>query len=87
MYRALPEERFPIPRWTLRLDPAFVRAVVDYPTQEVPGTVIVDTPNRYSATSIMTIRHATGRIGGAGFGGLDDISHTDAVARGHRPPI
>lgn len=48
MYRALPEERFPIPAVDLtRLDPAFVRAVVDYPTQEVPGTVIVDTPNRY----------------------------------------
>lgn len=48
MYRALPEERFPIPAVDLkRLDPAFCRAVVDYATPEAPGTVIVDTPNRY----------------------------------------
>jgi len=48
MYRAMPRERFPIPAVDLtRLDPAFYRSVVDYPTSEAPGTVIVDTPNRY----------------------------------------
>jgi len=48
MYRAMPEERFPIPAVDLtRLDPAFHRAVVDYSTSEAPGTVIVDTPNCY----------------------------------------
>ncbi len=48
MYRAMPEERFPIPAVNLtRLDPAFYREVVAYPTPEAPGTVIVDTPNCY----------------------------------------
>lgn len=48
MYRAAPEEQFPIPAVDLqRLDPAYYRDVVDYPTSEVPGTVVVDTPNRY----------------------------------------
>lgn len=48
MYRAMAEERFPIPAVDLsQLDPVFVRAVVDYPTPERPGTVVVDTPNRY----------------------------------------
>ena len=48
MYRAMPEEQFSIPAVNLtRLDPAYVRAVVNYPTAEAPGTVIVDTPNRY----------------------------------------
>lgn len=48
MYREMPEEQFSIPAVNLtRLDPAYVRAVVDYPTAEAPGTVIVDTPNRY----------------------------------------
>lgn len=48
MYRAMPEERFPIPAVNLqRLDPAFHREVVDYVTPERPGTVIVDTSARY----------------------------------------
>lgn len=48
MYRAMPEEAFPIPAVDLtRLDPAFYREIVEYATTEVPGTVIVDTPNCY----------------------------------------
>lgn len=47
-YRAMPEERFPVPAADLaRLDPAFYRQIVAYDTTEAPGTVIVDTPNRY----------------------------------------
>jgi len=48
MYRAMPEEAFPIPAADLsRLDPDYVRRVVAYPTDEKPGTVVVDTAARY----------------------------------------
>ena len=48
MYRAIPEEEFPIPAVDLtRLDPRYYRQVVDYPTSEKPGTVVVDTGYRY----------------------------------------
>lgn len=48
MYRAMPEEDFPVPAVDLRhLDPAFYRTTVDYSTAEAPGTVIVDTTGRY----------------------------------------
>lgn len=70
MYRAMPEEQFAVPAVDLkRLDPAFYRAVVDYPTEEVPGTVIVDTPNRYLyhvQKGGMATRYGVG-IGKAGF--------------------
>ena len=48
MYAALPNERFPIPAMRIdRLDPRYYRQVVSDPTGERPGTVVVDTPNRY----------------------------------------
>lgn len=48
MYRAMPEEEFPIPAVDLtKLDPRNYRQEVPYATTEAPGTVIVDTPNRY----------------------------------------
>ena len=48
MYGALPHERFPIPAVRIdRLDPKYYRQVVDDPTGERPGTVVVDTPNRF----------------------------------------
>ncbi len=48
MYQALPDEQFPIPAVdTSKVDPKFWRQEVDYPTDEVKGTVIVDTPNKY----------------------------------------
>ncbi len=48
MYQAMPNEQFPIPAvGTNKVDPKFWRQEVDYPTDEVKGTVIVDTPNRY----------------------------------------
>lgn len=48
MYRAMPEEEFPIATMDLtKLDPRYYRQEVSYVATEAPGTVIVDTPNRY----------------------------------------
>src|SRR5690606_28273227 len=48
MYRAMPEEEYPIPAIDLdQLDPRYWCQRVDYPTPEKPGTVIVDTAERY----------------------------------------
>lgn len=48
MYAAVPDEPFPIPAVDTRLVPRrFWRQMVDDPTGEAPGTVVVDTPNRY----------------------------------------
>lgn len=48
MYQAMPDERFPIPAVEIaRLDERYWRTEVDYPTSERPGTLIVDTPNKY----------------------------------------
>ena len=47
-YDALPDEPYPIPAVDLKkLKPKYRRRIVDYPTAEVPGTIIVDTPNRF----------------------------------------
>jgi lipoprotein-anchoring transpeptidase ErfK/SrfK len=47
-YGPLPEERFPIPAARVDLiDPKFYRRRVPDPTGERPGTVVVDTPNRF----------------------------------------
>jgi len=48
MYGALPDERFPIPAADIsKLDPQFWRQDVADPTGEQPGTVVVDTGNRF----------------------------------------
>jgi len=48
MYAAMPEERFPLPRARIELvDPQYWRQVVTDPTGERPGTVVVDTANRF----------------------------------------
>lgn len=48
MYYAMPYEQFPIPEVDVsKVAPKWWRVDVDYPTDEKPGTVIVDTPNRY----------------------------------------
>jgi len=48
MYYAMPQEEFPLPEVDMtRFDPAFWRTEVDYATDERPGSLIVDTPNRY----------------------------------------
>lgn len=44
IYGPLPHERFPIPAIDLsKVEPRFYRQLVDYPTQERVGTIIVDT--------------------------------------------
>lgn len=48
MYAALPTEQFPVPAARIDLvPPQYWRQVVDDPTGERPGTIVVDTPNRY----------------------------------------
>ncbi|MFB9342835.1 L,D-transpeptidase [Aminobacter aganoensis] len=48
MYRAMPEEDFPIPAVDLsKVDKRFYRRLVDDPTGERPGTIVVDTRNFY----------------------------------------
>ena len=48
MYQAMPNERFPIPAVNVkRLEPRLWRQVVDYPTDERVGTLVVDTPAKY----------------------------------------
>lgn len=46
MYRAMPEEDFPIPAVDLsKINKRFYRKLVDDPTGERPGTIVVDTRN------------------------------------------
>ena len=48
MYAALPLERFPVPAAQIHLvDPIYWRQEVANTTGEAPGTVVVDTPNRF----------------------------------------
>lgn len=48
MYRAMPEEDFPIPAVDItKVDKRFYRQLVDDPTGERPGTVVVDTRSYY----------------------------------------
>ena len=48
MYDAMPEERFPIPAVDVtQVEERFWRTVVDDPTGEAPGTLVVDTPAKY----------------------------------------
>nr|WP_223218311.1 L,D-transpeptidase [Rhizobium wenxiniae] len=48
MYAAIEGEQFPIKAADLkRVDPRYYRQEVAYPTQELPGTIVVDTKNRF----------------------------------------
>ena len=48
MYGEQPEEKFPLPATDVsEVDPRFLRREVAYPTSEAPGTIVVDTDNRY----------------------------------------
>ena len=48
LYGAVPEERFPVPAADLsEIDEKFLRTLVPYATSERPGTIVVDTPNRF----------------------------------------
>ena len=48
MYAEVPDEPFPVPAAPIeKLAPQYWRQMVDDPTGEQPGTVVVDTANRY----------------------------------------
>lgn len=49
MYAALEGEPYPVPAVDLsELDPRFLRQIVMYPTEHLPGTVVVDPEERYA---------------------------------------
>ncbi|MHA1559051.1 MAG: L,D-transpeptidase [Alphaproteobacteria bacterium] len=70
IYRALPDERFPIPAADLsQIDPQYLRRVVRYRTDEEPGTIIID-PGNFYLYHIMEDGYATrygANVGRAGF--------------------
>jgi len=70
MYGSLPNEQFPIPAVDLsKIDPVFLRKFGDYETDELPGTVIVNTANRVLFLTLpegKAIRYGVG-IGRDGF--------------------
>lgn len=70
MYRAMPEEQFPIPAVNLsKVNPVYYRQVVNYSSREPVGTIIVDTPNRFLYLTMANgkaMRYGVG-IGRAGF--------------------
>lgn len=48
IYGPRPDEKYPLPAVDLtRVDPAFLRTEVDDPTGEKPGTIVVETSERY----------------------------------------
>jgi lipoprotein-anchoring transpeptidase ErfK/SrfK len=48
MYGERPDEKHPLPATDLtEVEPQFLRRIVSYPTREQPGTIVVDTDNRY----------------------------------------
>lgn len=86
LYGPLPDERFPIPAARIdRLDPRYYRQVVDDPTGARPGTVVVDTPNRFLYWVLeggRAMRYGVG-IGRDGFtwGGSGSIAYKRAWPR------
>jgi lipoprotein-anchoring transpeptidase ErfK/SrfK len=74
---ALPPEYQP-ERGPIELSPRFYRTVVDYPTVEPPGTIIIDTPNTYLYLTVghgKAVRYGIG-VGREGFtwSGTEHIS-------------
>jgi len=75
---ALPPEYQPERASAKELPPRFHRTLVDYPTVEPPGTIIIDTPNTYLYLTIghgKAIRYGIG-VGREGFtwSGIERIS-------------
>lgn len=70
MYAAMPQERFPVPAVNLqRLDPRYWRQIVPDPTGERPGTIVVNTDQRFLYVvreNRMAMRYGVG-IGREGF--------------------
>ncbi|HSM43243.1 MAG TPA: L,D-transpeptidase [Afifellaceae bacterium] len=69
-YGAVPTERFALPAIDLdEVDPRYLRRIVDYPSSEVPGTVVVDPHNRFLYLVLpegRAMRYGIG-VGRAGF--------------------
>lgn len=80
MYGPIPSERFPIPAAQIELvDPIYWRQEVANTTGEAPGTVVVDTPNRFLFWTLQdgrAMRYGVG-IGRDGFawGGRGHIAY------------
>ena len=71
MYAPVEGEPFPVPAVKLSdIDPAFLRKAVYYPTNEVPGTIVID-PQRHFLYLVQeggrAIRYGVG-VGRQGFG-------------------
>jgi lipoprotein-anchoring transpeptidase ErfK/SrfK len=48
MYSEMPDEKFPLPATDVsEVNPKYLRQEVAYPTREAPGTIVVDTDNRF----------------------------------------
>lgn len=48
LYAAVPDNKFPIPAVDIdKIDPKYFRRIVDYPSKEAPGTIVVDPGNYY----------------------------------------
>ena len=71
LYAGVDGERFPIPAVRLSdVDPNFLRAVVNYPTSEQPGTIIIDPQSHFLYLihdGSRAIRYGVG-VGRQGFG-------------------
>lgn len=71
MYAPIDDDIYPIPGVELsRINPAYLRRVVQYNTTEAPGTIVVDPKNRYLYLVMrdgMAVRYGVG-VGRSGFG-------------------
>ncbi|MBA1157658.1 L,D-transpeptidase [Microvirga mediterraneensis] len=70
MYGPIDDDLFPIPGIQLsRINPAFLRRVVEYETAEAPGTIVIDPRSRYLYLVMrdgMAVRYGVG-VGRSGF--------------------
>jgi lipoprotein-anchoring transpeptidase ErfK/SrfK len=71
MYGPIDDDLYPVPGIELsRINPAYLRRVVEYPTNEAPGTIVVDPKSRYLYLVMrdgMAVRYGVG-VGRSGFG-------------------
>ncbi|WP_114946414.1 L,D-transpeptidase [Microvirga calopogonii] len=70
MYGPIDDDLFPVPGIQLsRINPAFLRRVVEYETAEAPGTIVIDPRSRYLYLVMrdgMAVRYGVG-VGRSGF--------------------
>ncbi|MBL3684337.1 L,D-transpeptidase family protein [Sinorhizobium meliloti] len=74
MYGAKPDEKFPLPATDIsKVEPRFLRQQVPYVTHEPPGTVVIDTENRFlylvQGRGMALVYGSRRRQGRAGFEG------------------